>query len=55
MRATVAGIVLLSLAHTRLPHVVPPPPRADATLSALQNPSGLDASLLGLSDDAWRY
>src|SRR4029434_1625788 len=53
MRATVAGIILLSLAHTRLPHVVPPPPRADAALSALQNPSGVEASLLGLSNYRW--
>ena len=46
---------LLSLADARLSAVVPPPPRADAALSSLQDPSGLDAGLLGCSDGARRH
>src|SRR6266702_5474495 len=43
---------LLSLVDARLSGVVPAAPRADAALSSLQNPSGLDAGLLGRPDGA---
>src|SRR5262249_61762004 len=46
---------LLSLVDARLSGVVPPPPRADAALSSFEDPSGLDAGLLGRSDRAWGY
>src|SRR6266581_3559035 len=38
---------LLSLVDARLSGVVPPPPRADAALSPLQDPSRVDRDLLG--------
>src|SRR4029434_7002044 len=46
---------LLSLAGARLSGVVSPAPRADAALSSLKDPSGLDAGLLGRSDGARRH
>ena len=33
----------------------PPPSRADAALSSLEDPSGLDAGFLGCSDGAQRH
>src|SRR5262249_28031899 len=46
---------LLSLVDARLSGVVPPPPRTDAALSSLEDPSGLDAGVLGRSDGARRH
>src|SRR5216117_3652583 len=46
---------VLSVADTRLSDAVSPLTRADPTLSSLQDPSGLDAGLLGRPDGPWRY
>src|SRR5215831_13560465 len=46
---------LLSLVDARLSGVVPPPSRADAALSSLEDPSGLDAGVLGRADRARRH
>src|SRR5262249_52109827 len=43
---------LLSLADARLSGVVSPPPRAHPALSSFEDPSGLDAGLLGRSNRA---
>ena len=51
----VGNRALLSLADARLSAVVPPPPRAHPALSPLQDPSGLDAGLLGRPDRARRH
>ena len=39
----------------RLSGVVPPPPRTDAALSSLEDPSGLDEGFLGRADGARRH
>src|SRR5262245_51982718 len=46
---------LLSLVDARLSRVVSPPPRAHPPLSPLEDPSRLDAGLLGRSDRARRH
>src|SRR5215471_17574650 len=44
---------LLSLVDARLSAVVSPPPRAHPPLSPLEDPSRLDAGLLGRPNGAW--
>ena len=55
LHALKAGPALLSLAVARLSGIVSPAARAHPALSALEDPSRLDAGLLGRPDGAWGH